>query len=162
MKDDPLLERADSLVPMANICAVDLYVPMLDQFPFLRSVDVKHWEFIVTIAGIFIATTRLHNLRSGDIREQRLMDRVAERLDQWNSNGLNGFEHCKSFFERTFDALLTAEHEPRFIASDTIRSWIVWDVLDRAPSAEEERRLVRTIGVAITHAFFDWWKEDGG
>ena len=57
-------------------------------------------------------------------------------------------------FERTFDALTSTQHKSRFIASDSIGSWIVWTLLGRSPEAEDERKLVRAIGVSVGHIFF--------
>ena len=159
-KIDPLMEQADILVQAASINAITAFTPMLDEFAFLREADPKHWDFVLTIAGVFMALTRLRNLRLGERRERKLSEKVCERLAQWNpANGIRGFEHCKAFFERNFDALARAGDKPRFTASDTIGSWIVWDVLGRPPQSEDERRLVRTIGALVTHAFFNWWDE---
>lgn len=157
-KDDPLMERADTLVQIAHGNAVSTFAPLLEQFPSLREVDIKHFDFILTIAGVFIAATRLRNLRLGEHREQMLMDKVSVRLTEWNpQNGPRGFDHCKSFFERNFDGLTKIEHEPKYVASDAVGMWIAWDILDQFPETEEERKLVRTVGVMITHEFFDWW-----
>lgn len=53
-KEDPLQKQAESLVPAAGINATSMFVPLLDRFPFLREADVEHWDFIVTVAGIFM------------------------------------------------------------------------------------------------------------
>lgn len=158
--DDPLLERADTLVQSANISAISMFTPMLDEYPCLRAAKPEDWDYNLTIAGVFMAATRLRNLRLGEAREQKLMDKVHERFTQWDAkNAGRAFEDCKSFFDKNYDALRNAGHEPRFIASDTIGLWIVWNVFGRAPQTDDERKLVRVIGAMTTHAFFDWWKD---
>src|SRR5882762_3616840 len=82
--DDPLIERADTLVHMANAAAVGMFASLFDQFPIMQKVDVKHFDFIATIAGVFIAATRLRNLHLGESREGKLMDKVSDRLAEWN------------------------------------------------------------------------------
>jgi hypothetical protein len=154
---DPLLERAENLVQAAQINAVGMFTPLLDRFPILRQVDVEHSDFILTVASVFMAATRLNNLRLGDDREERLMEVVAARLDQWKPDGIRGFEDCKGLFESEFDRLTKAGHEPRFVASDAVGKWIVWNVLGRPPQTDEECILVRAAGGMVTHAFFDWW-----
>jgi hypothetical protein len=77
LKQDPVLERADSLVGLANIFAMTSYQPWVNRFPVLRKVDAEHWDFIVTIATVFMAATRLRNLCLGDDREEALMELVA-------------------------------------------------------------------------------------
>jgi hypothetical protein len=159
-KDDLLRGNAERLVPSASAFAVSMFVPLLEQFPsVMRNVKSDQGDFFITIAGVFIAATRLANLKIGDQREQKLMDIVARGLTQWDpNNGIRAFEDCKAMFERNFDVLTNGEHEPRFIASDAVGMWIVWNLLTRCPEAEEERKLVRAIGVAVTHTFFSWWE----
>src|SRR4029077_13600945 len=77
-------KRSDSLVQAANINAISMFAPLLDQFPFLGEVDSKQCNFILTVAGVFMAATRLNNLRLGDVWEQRLMEKVSEQLTKWD------------------------------------------------------------------------------
>lgn len=152
-------KQAETLVPAASINATSMFVPLLDKFTFLREANVEQWDFIVTVAGVFMGASRLNNLRVGDSREEKLMEIVAESLANWNSDGICAFEDCKEFYESEYDRLVAAGHEPRFVASDAVGKWIVWNVLDRAPETPDECMLVRTTGAMVTHAFFDWWKE---
>lgn len=154
---DPLIGSAEKLVQAAKISAVGMFVPLVDKFPTLRPVDVKHWDFIVTVAGVFMAASRLNNLKLTDEREGRLMEVVAKELNQWQSDGTHAFEDCKNLFESEYDRLAAAGHDKRFLASDAVGKWIVWNVLGRAPQTDEEIRLVRTTGAMVTQAFFDWW-----
>ena len=105
-KEDPLRRQADTLVQVAEKYATATFPPLLKKFSFLREVDKNHWDFILTIAGVFIAVTRLGNLRLGENRERKLMGKIGLKLTQWNpTNGRLAFEDCASFFERAFDAL---------------------------------------------------------
>ncbi len=159
-KPKPLLQKqAETLVSVAKINAISMFVPLLDKFPLLREADIEHWNFIVTVAGVFMGASRLNNLRVGDTREEELMEIVAESLVNWNSDGIRAFEDCKGLYENEYDRLAAAGHEPRFLASDAVGKWIVWNVLDRDPDTQDECMLVRTTGAIVTQAFFDWWKE---
>jgi hypothetical protein len=62
-KREQLRDNAERLVKAANIYAISTYTPMGDQFPFLRKVKSDQWDFVVTIAGVFIAAVRLGNLK---------------------------------------------------------------------------------------------------
>jgi hypothetical protein len=160
--DDPLLRQADTLVQAAETYAIETFTPLLKKFSFLREVDKNHWDFLLTIAGVFIAVTRLGNLGLGENRQRKLMGKVGVKLTQWNpTNGRRYFEDCASFYERSFNALTSAGGEPRYVSSDALGSWVVWNVLGRPPHSEEERRLVRTVGGMITHAFSNWWDIGG-
>lgn len=157
-KEDLLQKQAATLIPAARVNATSMFVPLLDKFPFLRDVDVEHWDFELTVAGVFMAASCLNQLRLGDVREENLMATVAESIAQWKPDGIQGFEDCKGLFEIEYDRLAAAGHEPQFIASDAVGKWIVWNVLGRAPETEAECILVRATGAMVTHCFFDWWK----
>jgi hypothetical protein len=157
-QNDPLLKQADCLAEVAQINSIALYQSARKEFLFLQDVNVKHWDSILTIAGVFMAANRLKNLRLNEQREQILMKRIAERLAQWEPGyAIRGFEDCKSFFERAFDSL--SDHKLRFVASDAVGSWVVLNILGRPANSEEEWKLVRTVGVSVTQNFFNWWEE---
>jgi len=156
-KKDLMLEGAEKLVDAANINAVGMFTPLLDKFSVLKEADVEHWDFILTVAGVFMAATRLTGLGLKGDREEKLMEVVVGRLDQWKPDGISGFEDCKGLFESEFDRLTEAGHEPQFVASDAVGKWIVWNVLGRAPQTDEECELVKMTGAMVTHTFFDWW-----
>ncbi|MEN6424779.1 MAG: hypothetical protein ABFE13_05420 [Phycisphaerales bacterium] len=156
---DPLLEQAERLLGTAQIQAVGMFTPLSERFRILCEADVEHFNFILTVAGVFMAATRLNNLRLGDAREDRLMEVVAEQMNEWEPDGISAFEDCKRLFESTFERLTKAGHEPRFVASDAVGTWIVWNVLGRAPHTDEEWLLARAAGGMVTHAFFGWWDE---
>jgi len=159
-RGDPLVRQADTLVQVAEKYATATFTSLLKKFSFLREVDKKHWDFILTIASVFIAVTRLGHLGLGENRQRKLMAKVGAKLTQWDpTNGRRGFEDCASFYERAFNALTSTGDESRFVASDALGSWVVWNVLGRPPQSEEEYRLVRTVGGMIIHTFINWWEK---
>src|ERR1700733_7935892 len=113
MTHDPLLKQADSLLPAAALCATTLNEIIADHFPNIHPAAPTHWNFVVTIAAAFVANTQLLSLQMEKARKRRLMARVIEQCTEWNSDAPLGFEHCKSFFERTCEALSGGEHESR-------------------------------------------------
>jgi hypothetical protein len=156
---DPLLKQADTLVQAAETYATETFTSLLKKFSFLREVDTKHWDFILTIVGVFIAVTSLGNLGLGENRQRKIMGKVGAKLTQWDpTNGRRAFEDCASFYERNYNEVTSAGGEPRLVASDIVGSWIVWNILGRPPDSEEEHRLVRIVGGMTTHTFFNWWK----
>jgi len=161
-KENPLAEQARKLIGAASVFSVSLFEPTLKRFVVLEDVDVRRWDFIVTVAGVFISATRLNNLQAGTLREEKLMEIVSAQLDSWDKDGLRAFEDCKRLFEIEYDRLRATpvyQQDPRFLASDALGIWIVWNVLCRRPETMEEIELVRAVGGAVTHAFFDWWEE---
>jgi len=156
---DRLRERAESLVQAAQSNGVAMFTPLVDRFPILRQADIEHSEFVLTVAAVFMAATRLSNLGLGGDREEEIMEVVAERVDQWRADGIGAFEDCKGLFESEFDRLTKAGHERRFVGADAVGKWIVWNILGHPPQTDEECMLVRGTGATVTRAFFDWWDE---
>ncbi|HEU0021003.1 MAG TPA: hypothetical protein VFR55_04925 [Dehalococcoidia bacterium] len=85
------------------------------------------------------------------------MEVVAKHLNDWNRDGIRGFEDCKGLFDFEFDRLNAAGHDPSFVVSDAVGIWIVWKILGHPPETEEESELVRATGILATVQFFDWW-----
>jgi hypothetical protein len=156
-KDDTLSERARALVSVAHIGAVGMFTPLRDKYPAMHNVNLEHWDFIVTVAGVFIATSRLETIGLGQRRKEPLLDTIAESLDKWKPDGLRAFEDCKMLFEREFDRLTAGGHEPRYIGSDALGLWIVWNVLGHAPQTNEDTQLLRSIGVMVVGSMFNYW-----
>jgi hypothetical protein len=154
---DALEPQATSLVNAAQIQATASYTSVLQRFPIVGTIRVEEWDFFVTVAGVFIAATRLNNLGLSEERENSLMDKIAANLDGWNSNGARAFEDCKALFERQYDRLVELGHDQRFVTADALGLWIVWNLLRRRPATDEEIGLVRGVGALTTHAFFNWW-----
>ena len=157
-KQDPLQKQADSLVSAAGINAISLFMTLCEKFPLLGKPDVGHWDFTVTIAGVFMGVSRLNHLHLSDAREDVLIEVVAKNLVHKYQDGILAFEDCKAFYETEYDRLASAGYDPAFLASDALGKWIVFNVLKRAPKSKDEAALVRAVGGIVTHAFFDWWK----
>jgi hypothetical protein len=127
------------------------------QFPSLN-IDRRQWNFVLTVASIFVALSSLtkHSLPSA--QEDALIDIVAEDLRRWDPSGMGGFENCKSVFEQEFGRLTAAGHEARFIGSDALGMWIAVSLIRRQPYTQEECQLVRVAGATVIHSFLNWWK----
>lgn len=161
--NDPLMLRADILVATAKAMAKPARESALAKYAFLGKFiatpeDETWWQIVFCIAAVYIAAARLQNLAVGEARESELMSRVTEHLLELNANALTAFDDCKEFFSRSFEALTAKAHNPRFVTSDAIGSWVAWNMMDRGPETEDEAQFVRGVGVAITHAFFGWWE----
>lgn len=154
-----LVERAKLLVPACKIIAVEAITPLSEKFQFLETIDREHWDFILTIAGVFLATTGLEQIGLTDKQKQPLLDEIAQCVDEWQRDGLRAFEDCKALFEKEFDFLTAQRHPQRFIGSDALGLWIVWNVLGHQPENEEELQFVRTVGVMVVGALFNYWQE---
>lgn len=163
-----LLDQADGLVRMAYGEAVSKLGPMLGKYPVLQEVYasrasqpdyVEHFDFMMTIAGVFMA---LQALKAADIdadRRQEAVDRVEARLKEWNAEkAMAGLEHCQVAYAEELSELRKGGTDGLQSASDAIGTWIVADILQRFPETEEDQRLVRATGTMVTSKFSSYWK----
>jgi hypothetical protein len=158
---DPLTQKAETLAQAANANAIAAFIPLLDRYPTLRSVDTKHWDSVLTIADVFIAVTYLRNLKLSKHREEELVMKISVGLDQiYGVNATRASEHCMTVFERNFYALENSGHERRFIFCDAIGTWIVWELFGGPQKVtEKEKELIRVVGAMETHIFSNWWDD---
>ena len=148
---------AQRLVATCSFYAVPLITTLSVKFPVLDNVDREHWDFIVTVAGVFIATSRLEQLGLTDKQKTSLLEIIVNDLQEWKSDGLRAIDNCKTLFEREFDELTARGHEERYTGSDALGMWIIVNVLGHGPQNKEEVRLLRTVGAMVTATFFDYW-----
>lgn len=156
-KTTALIKQANELIPMARVHAVGSYHVISDSHPALKKIDQKWWEFVVTTAGTFIAMSRLGSLKLNVKQSNLVADIVSAQLVEWDSRGPRAFDDCQAFVDKNIDILTAAGHEARFVASDALGLWIVWNVFGKDSGMDDERQLVRSIGGLTVQAFFDWW-----
>ncbi len=166
-KDDLIVDQADALVRVAYTTAVASFEPTLDRFAALQTAYqasdnktdyIEQFDFLMTIACVFVAVERLKNAGIEETRANEALDRIEFRLNEWNAiDSIPGFEHCQNYFTKEYEALRKVGYEPDHLVQDAVASWIVADALGKPPEAEEERRLVRFIGAMIARKFANWW-----
>ena len=69
-KRDPLESDADLLVGAVNTFAIGMFPKFIDEFAFIPHDErgLRYWDFVVTIAGVFIALIRLRTLNLNEKR----------------------------------------------------------------------------------------------
>lgn len=156
-RGDAQVEKARGLVQIAHIQAFTMFPPLSEQFPILHRVDLEHWDFVVTIAGVFVATSRVEKMLMTEAQKRRVFGAIENGLHQYAPDALRAFEDCKMLFEREFDRLAANGQEPRFIGADALGLWIIWNVLKQQPQNAEEENLIRVVGSMVIHGLFNFW-----
>ena len=164
VRGDRLETEAALLVGTANKLGTNMFARFVGEFPSIPHDErgQEYWDFVITIAGVFVALTRLRILNLDEKRRLKLEKKVAANLVQlYPTVARPAFEKCKSFFDKSYDVLLDAGYESQLIASDAIGGWIAFEILNRAPKTDQEVKLVRQVGIMIVQSFFNWWEKDG-
>ena len=84
-------DKAQRLVQVAHLQAVAMFLPLSEQFPVLGQVDLEQWDFIVTIAGVFLATSRLEKKRLTESQKQPIFTAIESGLQQYKSDAVRAF-----------------------------------------------------------------------
>jgi len=161
-KNEPdLTDRARSLVALAQVFATSSAASVAKDFRSIGTVEPQRWDFVFTIGGVFVAVSQLNHESLSEHTKNVLLDIVTEAVAAWHPRGLNAVEDCRRYVDRTYDGLMTLPEyktNPRFLFSDSLGGWVVWNLLDRAPSTREEKQLVRVLGGMLVHSFIYWWR----
>ena len=151
-KKDKLEPLAQSLYATAKSIAISSFKPVSDRhLTLLEDVDLDRWDLLMTIAGVFIAASRLLELHPR--REEKLMEIVAK---DFHESEFIAFDNCRTFFDKEYDRLEN-QIPANLVASTAIGMWIVWNLLDRQPESDEELTLVNEIGILVVSGFHDYW-----
>jgi hypothetical protein len=157
-KAEPFKKQAQNLVQAAKLNAISTFTPLLERYPILEKADIKNWDFILTVAGVFVAVARLSTLMGGSEQEQHLLQIITKAIEEWDRDGLAGFEDCQTFFVTESDRLQNIGWKREYLACDAIGLWVFWNVLNRQPQIDEFN-IIRTIGDMILIDFDNWWQE---
>ena len=154
-----LVENGKKLPSSAKILAVSSYTQFLDKYAVIRKVEPKHWDFIFSVAGVFVAVSQLKHTSITDSNRNALLDEITNAATEVYPNFVEACEDCRAFVDRTYDGIKKSyKGDEQFLFSDLLGGWVVWNLFGHAPSDEDERNLVRPLGAFIVHSFFSWWK----
>ena len=156
-----LIEGAEKLPDAAKTLAVSSYTQFLDKYPIIEKINPGHWDFVLTIAGIFVGVSQLNHEKIPEQNKDALLDTVTTAAIEIYPDSIEACEDCGNFVDRTYDGLAKEKEykdNPKFLFSDSLGSWVVWNLFGHVPSNEDERNLVRILGGFLVHSFTSWWK----
>ena len=149
-------------MPAARAWAVTGYTVVASRFSSVEAVESDWWDFILSVGGIFVAVYQVnHGPLSGDLK-QAARDAVTEIAVQWHPKAVDAVADCTQFVGRTYaglQALPEYSTHPEFSFSDSLGSWLVWNLFGHAPESDQQRKLVRVLGGMLTQAFMSWWDD---
>lgn len=152
---------ARALVPAARAFAISSYTQLLDKYPILEKVDPEHWDFVLTVGGVFVAVSQLNHENISEEEKNKILDIVTKSVGETYPDGVDACEDCRKFVDRTYDGLASeAEYKenPKYLFSDSLGGWVVWNLFGHAPEGMKERELLRVMGTMLVASFASWWK----
>ena len=157
-----LKKRAEMLLPSTKIAGISVYTSLLKKFPAFESISVKDWDFFFPIASVFIATVGMEKTKISSKHKSELSKIYGDSLNKWSSDWNKAFKDCSEFFWRTAEGLQSSNdpvysQSPQYRISDSIGSWLVWNLLGHPPETDDERKLVRVVGNLVSEEFINWW-----
>ena len=154
-------QRGLKVSSAAKILAINSYTQFLDRYPIIEKVNSKHWDFVLTIAGVFVAISQLNHENISKKEKDNILDIITKSVLEIYPDGVDACEDCRKFVDRTYDGLVTKteyKENPEYLFSDSLGGWIVWNLFGHSPSDEEEGKLTRVLGGFLVHSFISWWK----
>jgi hypothetical protein len=138
-------ENANNLVSAAAVFATNSRSAFVDHYPGLKHMDVKDWEFLMTVAGTGTALLTMAESFPAD-RQRELTENVIRNLQAWNESG---FAELRDFLDT-----VTGSTHSRVQMPDAIGSWVLRSVREvkSDPLAEH------VIGLMLLKTFAKWWQ----
>ncbi|PIV38861.1 MAG: hypothetical protein COS29_05700 [Candidatus Omnitrophica bacterium CG02_land_8_20_14_3_00__42_8] len=161
MNIDKLIENGEKLPSAAKVLAVSSYKQFINKYPIIEKIKPEHWDFVLTIAGIFVAVSQLNHENIPEQDKNAILDTVTSAAIEIYPNSIEACEDCRNFVDRTYNELAREKEykdNSKFLFSDSLGSWMVWNLFGHASSNEDERNLIRILGGFLAHSFISWWK----
>jgi len=161
MNTNKIIDRGKQLPYAANILAVSSLKEFIDKYPIIGQIKPEHWDFVLTIAGIFVGVSQLNNENIPNRTKDLILDKVTNAAIEIYDDSIDACDDCRNFVDRTYDGLAKEadyQNNKQFLFADSLGAWVVWNLFGHASSNEDERKLVRTIGAFLVHSFISWWK----
>ena len=154
-----LFESGKKLPSAAKILSVNSYTQFLDKFGVIGQIEPKQWDFVLTIAGIFVAISQLNHENISDRDKNTLLDEITKGAIEIYPDFIEACEDCRNFVDRTYDGLKKeCQGNEQFLFSDSLGGWVVWNLFGHASVGSKEKNLIRSIGIFLVQSFISWWK----
>ncbi len=156
-----LIENGHKLPSAAKILALTSYTEFLGKYPIVGQIKPEHWDFVLTIGGIFAAVSQLNHENIPEQNKDAILDTVTKAATEIYPDSIDACEDCGKFIDRTYEGLAKEKeykNNPQFLLSDSLGAWVAWNLFGHAPSNGDERKLIRILGGFLIHSFISWWK----
>lgn len=119
------IENSEKLPSAAKILAVSSYTQFLDKYPIIEKIKPEHWDFVLTIAGIFVGVSQLNHESIPEDEKDTMLDAITNAGIEIYPDCIDACEDCRNFVDRTYDGLAQEKEyqdNPEFLFSDSLGS----------------------------------------
>ena len=145
---------AGSVVENARIIAACSYSGVVRVCPELSQASRQDWAFSLTVASICSALYLLES-RGGEQLSRRIAPLILADVRKWSVSGERAVIECGEWLLRNGDT--ATDRDSPTSHADALGSWVVWNCLQRPPSADCSR-LVEAAGALAASPFLDYWR----
>jgi hypothetical protein len=150
-------DKIRSLLPAIRASAVASYSTLRKRYPDLSRLDLDSWDFLMTVAGLYAAITRLRAKLEPEHTRPYIPLLEAE-ISAWDRlNGLRALADCDGFVNRGLpDEVPDSRQEREALLSYALGMWVLWNLYQCQPPGDQ-RELAQAIGGLMFLSFADWW-----
>lgn len=156
-----LIENGEKLPSAAKAWAVASYIQFLDKYPVIGKIKPQHWDFVLTVAGVFVGVSQLNHEGIPEDEKDTILNAVTRAGIKIYPDLVEACEDCRNFVDRTYDGLKQEkeyQNNPKLLFSDSLGAWVIWNLFGHTASNDDERNLARPLGSFLVHPFVSWWK----
>lgn len=151
---DKLIEM---LVPGANVLAISSFTDFLDRYSELNIVDLREWDFFVTVAGISVGLMGLADKVVSADEYERLTNILSKKIKQWNRNGEHALGNLVSHMTKYRKEIINLPpDEATKMWASMLSSWCLINLKMKVPK-DKPSDLMIELGMFLIVSFKDWW-----
>jgi hypothetical protein len=143
-EQDDGVRNANSLVSAAGVFATNCRSAFVDHYPDLSKIQLKDWEYLMTVAGTGTALLAMAEHFSEE-RQRELTESIVGSLQQWNERS---FDELRDFLNS-----VTSAAKSNVEIADGIGAWVLQSVREVAP----DPLAAHVIGLMLMKTFAGWW-----
>jgi hypothetical protein len=154
---DKLVEM---LVPEANVLAISSFTDCLDRYSELKMVDLKEWDFFVTVAGLSVGLIGLADKVVSEDEYERLTNILSKKIKQWNSSGEYALGNLMSHMTKYRKEMMNLPpDEATKMWAAMLSSWCLVNLKMKVPK-DKPSDLMIELGMFLIVSFKDWWNRN--
>lgn len=153
------IERAASIVDLADVAAVALLDVLPDILPPTRRLNINGWRFSLAIACIHFAVEQLFFLRIGVVAREESIKRVQERLAEQGASSVKVLCDSKYACDAALERLTPSKQDEAGAYAKVLGGVVLANAMDVPSNWINDENVAARIGFLIINATKGWWSD---